>query len=205
MRQPGSHSPRHPTFTAATRLTHAALALAVIAQLVTSLAMEADDGGDGLFGLHQYVGLSAFCFTLLFWLVALTRHRGTPPGQLIPWFSAPRRAAFLRDLMRHLKALPRLRFPDTAGNPDADAFASAVHGLGLLLITAMAVSGTLYYFVNTGDPDAGGLVGLAMLVHSSLANLAWAYLIGHAAMAVLHHFGGRSLGRMWGPGASGAN
>jgi len=51
--------------------------------------------------------------------------------------------------------------------------------------------------MNTGDPDAGGLVGLAMLVHTSLANLAWAYLIGHAATAVLHSLAGRSIGRMW--------
>jgi cytochrome b561 len=189
-----------PSFSAATRLVHAGLALAVISQLVTSLSMDPDEGGDGIFAIHQYGGLIAFAFVFLFWANCALRRRGTPLGQLVPWFSSARLASFGRDLAAHLRALSRMRMPEPSA--DTDSFASAIHGLGLLLMTAMATSGVLYYIVNTGDPDAGGLVGVAMLVHTTLANLVWAYLIGHAAMAVLHHFAGRSLGRMWAPGGA---
>lgn len=73
-----------------------------------------------------------------------------------------------------------------------------MHGLGLLLMTAMATTGTLYYFVNTGDPDAGGLMGILMYVHKTLANIVWAYLIGHAGLAVIHHFTDNlRLSEMW--------
>lgn len=76
--------------------------------------------------------------------------------------------------------------------------ASAIHGLGLLLMTAMTASGTLYYFISTGDPNAGGLVGVTMFVHKTLVNIVWAYLIGHAGFAVVNRFGDvMSLRTMW--------
>jgi cytochrome b561 len=186
----------YSTYGIPTRLVHAALAVAVTIQLVTSLTMEADHGGDGVFQIHRIGGLAAFGLVLVFWFVTVIRRRGTPLGRLLPWFSARRRAELWQDVGAHLRSLPRLSFPAEQGDVD-DALASAVHGLGLLLMTAMAGSGFLYFLLNTGDPDAGGLVGLAMLVHTSLANLAWAYLIGHAATAVLHSLAGRSIGRMW--------
>lgn len=100
-----------------------------------------------------------------------------------------------QDLVRHVQSLQARRLPDY--RTDAP-FAAAIHGLGLLLMTAMAASGTLYWLAGGGDPDGGGLVFVAMLIHKPLANLAWAYLIGHAGMALLHHFGGhRSLADMW--------
>jgi cytochrome b561 len=62
----------------------------------------------------------------------------------------------------------------------------------------MAVSGALYYLWNSGNPDAGGVIGVIMFVHTGLANLVWAYLFGHAGMALLHHYTlQQSLGDMW--------
>ena len=172
----------------ATRLAHIGLALAVTTQLVTSLVMEPVEPGSAgnlYFVLHQYAGLTAFVFVLGFWVAATFRQRCTAWGLLLPWFSGARLGALWSDIKAHLRSLSRIRMPVyEEGSP----LASAVHGLGLLLMTAMAASGTLYYFINAGDPDAGGLVGLAMLVHTSLANLVWAYLIGHGALALIHHF-----------------
>lgn len=65
-------------------------------------------------------------------------------------------------------------------------------------MTVMAATGTIYYFINNGDPDAGGIVGVLMLIHTTLANFVWAYLIGHAALAVIHHVTDNlSLSEMW--------
>ena len=45
---------------------------------------------------------------------------------------------------------------------------------------------------------ATGRGGILMFVHHTLANLVRAYLIGHAGLAVLHHFAGHSsLAVMW--------
>ena len=62
----------------------------------------------------------------------------------------------------------------------------------------MAGSGTIYYFINNGNPDAGGLVGVVMFIHKTLASLVWAYLIGHAGLALIQHYlGNMSLATMW--------
>jgi cytochrome b561 len=172
----------------ATRIAHIGLALAVVSQLATSQVMEPVEPGSAgnvYFTVHEYSGLAAFALVLGFWMAATFRRRGTEWGLLLPWFSGTRLGAVWSDVLVHLRSLARFRFPVYEAH---SPLASAVHGLGLLLMTAMAASGTIYYFINAGDPDAGGLVALTMLVHTSLANLVWAYLIGHGAIAVIHHF-----------------
>ncbi|SDE74501.1 cytochrome b561 [Salipiger thiooxidans] len=184
--------------TIATRLVHAGLALAVVTQLFSSLVMQPEEDGHAgnlAFEIHEYGGLAAFAFIVIFWFVLTARRRGTPVGMLFPWFSGTRLLALRDDTKRHLAALRRFRLPSHNG---ASPFASAVHGLGILLITAMAASGALYYVIGEGNPDAGGLVGVAMSIHKALANLAWAYLIGHASLALIqHHFTEFNLREMW--------
>lgn len=191
-----THAPAAPTRHAfATRLNHAGLAIAIIVQLGSSQFMNPDKGGNTAFEVHEYAGLTAFAFVLGFWIFSLVRQRGTPIIELLPWASTKHRTALWNDVRAHAASFRRFKLP---AHQEASPLASAIHGLGLLLMTAMAASGTLYYFVNTGDPDAGGLVGAAMFVHKNLGNLVWAYLIGHAGIAVLSHFGKTmSLRTMW--------
>lgn len=187
--------PRH---TRITRLAHMGLAIAVISQLLTSLVLVApapDAIGNAWFNVHQVGGLSAFVFMVLFWIALTVRRAGSAPGLLFPWLNGERLAALWTDIRAHLAALVRLRLPPFE---EHGPFAGAIHGLGLLLITAMAGSGTLYFFINTGNPDAGGLVGVAMFVHLSLASLVWFYLIGHSSLAIIHHFTANlRLSEMW--------
>jgi cytochrome b561 len=187
--------PRH---TRATRLAHLGLAIAIIIQLITSLAFVAPSPGKPgniWYEIHEYSGLTAFAFVVLFWLVLTARRTGTAPGLLFPWLNGVRLRDVWADTRTHVAALARFRLPPF---DEHGPLASAVHGLGLLLMTAMAATGTIYYFVNTGNPDAGGLVGLLMFVHKTLANVVWAYLIGHAGLAVVHHFTENlSLSEMW--------
>ncbi len=109
-------------------------------------------------------------------------------GRLFPWFSAAQRRAVFADAAMQLHRLLRLQPPDD----DDGALASAVHGLGLLVVTAMAVTGTTYFFAE-GTPLARN----ALSLHKLLANLTWAYLVAHAGLALLHHaFGGDIFSRM---------
>lgn len=186
---------KHSLFT---RTAHMGLALAIILQLLTSLVLVAPDpktAGNFWFEIHEYGGLAAFGFVLLFWLALTARRVGTSAGLLFPWFSGSRLRALWEDTKAHLKSLIRFRLPPY---DEHAPLAGAVHGLGLLLVTAMATTGTIYYFINAGNPDAGGLVGVVMFVHKTLANLVWAYLIAHAGLAVIHHFSqNMNLKEMW--------
>ncbi len=69
--------------------------------------------------------------------------------------------------------------------------ASAVHGLGLLAALSMGASGAWLYTLAI----PGGIV---LELHKIVANLMWAYVVGHAGLAVLHQLTGhRMLQRMF--------
>jgi cytochrome b561 len=189
-------APRH---NGATRLFHANLALAIVTQLSTSLWMHGPDdvqAGDILFQVHRYAGLTATVLAFALWLTILFRSRGTQLGALIPWFSGQRLAALWLDTKSYVVAALKLRLP---AHDAKAALPSAVHGLGLLLISAMAASGAVYFIqvalgLHSAEPD--GM--LAMTVHLALANLVWAYLIAHAGLALLQHLlRSMSLSQMW--------
>ena len=66
-------------------------------------------------------------------------------------------------------------------------------GWELLLMTLMAASGAVWFLLTPAAPAS-----VAMEVHQLFANLAWAYLIAHAGLAVLHHLRREaSLTEMW--------
>lgn len=181
-----------------TRLAHLGLAFAVVVQLATSQFMEGphrDRPGDLLFTVHEISGLTALGFAFFFWLVLAARRRGTPAALLFPWFSLRRVGAVFRDAFRQLGAVLRLRLPIYE---EESPLASAVHGLGLLLMSAMALTGTVWFIAHLTAVPRNGFLRFDMAVHHLFANLVWAYLIGHGLLALVHHVAGDAdLGRMW--------
>jgi hypothetical protein len=99
--------------------------------------------GDAIFQLHRYSGFAALAFAFLFWMTLVFRRRGTAPSALFPWFTGERRRAFAADLGNHLRTVVRGRLP---AYEETGPLASAVHGLGLLLMTTMAVSARARWF-----------------------------------------------------------
>lgn len=175
-----------------TRLLHAATALAIVWQLGLSLIMVPPDDAPVLGApmmLHEYGGAIAFGILVLFWMNAMIRRTGTRLGALLPWGSPTRLAALWSDVKAHLDALIRLRGPNHKAETP---LASAVHGAGLILMTAMAASGLLWWL----GPVA--LTETAIEMHVLCGNLVWAYLIGHALMGLFNHVRkDTSLGHMW--------
>lgn len=180
--------------TAATRILHGLLALAVIHQLGVSLFMEGPrpDRPDGwALEQHETVGIAALALIMAFWVAVAVRRRGTAPGALVPWFFPARRGALLAEARSAMEAIRTLRAPTYA---DASPLASAVHGLGLLLVTLMTLTGAAWL---TSAPSA--LASAMIEVHEAAANLAWVYLVAHAGLAIAHHLRGEaSLLLMWG-------
>jgi hypothetical protein len=177
----------HPSRSSATRLVHFILLLVIVHQLVGSSFIRLPFPGDPpswLFAMHEYVGLGALWVVGVFWVWVLVRHGETRLDRLVPWFSPARIRDVLGDLRDQLMQLARFQIPDEGNG----ALASAVHGLGLLTATGLAVSGAMYFFTH-GTP-----IGHAWLtLHRGVANLMWAYLIGHASLAVLHHMAGSDI------------
>lgn len=178
---------------AATRVLHFLLLLSVSGQLASSQFMSGPEPGkadSGLLLVHEYAGLGSFGLIFVFWLWVLIRHGETRIGRLFPWFSSDAVHAVIQDALSQVRGILQWKHVVESDG----ALASAIHGLGLLTVTAMAISGTLYFFMASSV-----FASLALEIHSIIANLMWVYLFGHAGMALLHHLLGNDvLSRMFG-------
>ncbi|MGD0564749.1 MAG: cytochrome b/b6 domain-containing protein [Roseiarcus sp.] len=172
-----------PTRSHITRLLHLALLLIVLHQLLSSTVMERPLPGEEPawpYALHERIGLVGLGVLALFWLWTLVRHPlETPVARLLPWFSASRRGAVFKDVASVVRAVLSFRAPPL----ELEALAGAVHGLGLLVASSLALTGAAWFCVFTGTPYGRVVMGM----HKLTANLMWAYLIGHALVAVGHH------------------
>lgn len=170
----------------ATRALHLTVLLVVLHQLGSSLFAERPLPGEApewpLF-LHEWIGVVGVGALTLFWLWVLVRNRAeTPLVRLVPWFSREGRAAVIADVVGPVRQILAGRTPSLR----LDALASAVHGLGLSLASFLALSGAAWYFVFNGTSYGRTVMGL----HSLAGNLMWAYVIGHALMALAHQLWG---------------
>ena len=169
-----------------TKLLHVSVAGAVIVQLASSRLMitpRPTRPPNTAYEVHEWVGILTLLLVLAFWAWTLIRTGERSFGALFPWFSAHRLRRVWLDFAAYLSAAWRLRLPEGEGRP----FASAMHGLGLLVILVMAASGTLLW----GGP--AGWRPSARAVHELFANLTWAYLMAHVTLALLHEFAGHRL------------
>ena len=168
----------------ATRILHALIAVTIVTQLALSTVMQApgrNRPGDQWFEVHEYVGLATLAVLAGYWIWAMVRTREVSFAMLFPWFSMSRIRNVWADLGDHLRSLGRGKLPLSEAKP----LANAVHGLGLIVATIMAVTGAAGYFL----PQARSLLD----VHAAVSSVMWAYLIGHAGIAVLHEIKGERL------------
>lgn len=176
-----------------TKLVHGALAILVMVQLVSSLIMQVPQVNhpeNVFFELYRASGFAAGGLALLFWVLVLFRTAGTDAGLLMPWFSSGRRGAFVQDARRHLEVMRRGQL---ARYRVASPVAAALNGLGLLLISTMTATGLALSFAQSE-----GLRAAALLAHGLMADLVWAFLIGHGLTAILHHYAGeQDLADIW--------
>ena len=185
------------TYDRITRWLHAGIALAVVIQLVSSQVMAVPQPGRLLsgaersfFAVHRWSGMCVLSLLVLHWLWGLAGHVPYGWEHLFPWFSGPR----LKKVLSALKAMPawlRGRLP--AESNETLPLAGAVHGLGLVVATAMALTGSLIFFGMPSQGSMSGYIGVVREIHGFVANFIWAYFIGHVGMAVLHQWRGESL------------
>ncbi len=172
----------------ATRLLHLVLLLAVIHQLVSSQFIHRPRPGQEpstLWLTHQYIGVLALLTVAGFWAWTVLRRRETPLAALVPWFSGPRLRALVADTRDYAQGVLRGKLLDERDSP----LAEAVHGLGLLVVSVMTLTGTVWLLGTAGSPVAHN----ALAVHKLFGNLMWAYLVAHAGLAVLHYLTGSDI------------
>jgi cytochrome b561 len=179
------------------RWLHAGIALGVLIQLFSSLVMKPPEPGEALAGaghtlfmVHRWSGISLFTLVVLHWLWELAGHVVGGWGHLFPWFSRNRFRALISDI----KGIPQWlhgQFPDQ--QTQTIPLVGAVHGLGLLAVTGMILTGSTLFFGMAPDGSMPGVVKTVEELHEFIANFVWVYFVGHVAMALFHQWRGERL------------
>ncbi|BBP04396.1 hypothetical protein TPL01_21250 [Sulfuriferula plumbiphila] len=173
-----------------TRILHSLIALTITFQLIVSLVMEPpkvdrpmSQASAFWFEWHEWVGLAAMAVLLVSWIYRLANFKREGQAKLFPWVNAAGR----KGLMTELRMFLTLKWKAL---PDTGPLAGTIHGLGLLIATAMAVTGSILYIGLWPDNIVTANVNNMMDVHSTLATVMWVYLYGHIIIASWHQFVG---------------
>jgi cytochrome b561 len=168
------------------RVLHALFAIGISTQLLLSTVMRQPRPGRVraaletlTFAAHEYVGLALLAVLIAHWLLHVAGHAPKGLAHFFPWFSrerARRVADEARDLLRF-----RIAAPETQ-----DAVAGAIQGLGLVIASALAITGGLIYVGLADDGTMSATVRSIRKVHTTLAPLMWGYLGIHVAAAMAH-------------------
>lgn len=176
-----------------TRLLHVFLAAGIVAQLLVSEWMHhprPEKPGNFLYDVHQYLGLTLLSLLILHWLWSFVRSGVVPLAQVFPWFSRDRRSALWADIRLYARHMLKLKLPD-ASVPSP--LAGAIQGVGLVVASIMALTGTLIYF-NVGDNwSFAPWLDFVKEIHEFLGPVMWGYLAVHAGAAVVHQLFGHRL------------
>lgn len=186
----------------ATRWLHLLLAALIVHQMVMSAVMELPNPrrghpGNLWWSFHEYGGLLTFSAIFLFWVLRVARQAGTTAwGEWFPWFSKVRLQALGQDILRYLHDGVRLRMPDPEGS---NALPAAVQGVGLLLVSILAVTGTLWWLGRQLGGAWPARVHDLIEIHGVLGDAVWFYLALHVGAALLHEFFGHRILRTIAP------
>lgn len=168
-----------------TKMLHWLLVVTVTFQLASSLFM-ADTATQFLYPAHEITGLIAGIGIVLFWIYAFAN---SDLGILLPWNRAGGIA-----IVHDLRGLLHGRLP-RAGNQVG--LSSFVHGLGLLVLSASAITGLILFTLTPlgahAVPENALEFTRLSLYHKFLGELFWAYFIGHVAFALLHQLSGTPI------------
>jgi len=174
----------HPTgqWSRPLRLLHLLLAITVPAQLFIGSYMHSPHHGrPDTFGfeVHEILGFTILALIVLHWLWSCTHpHEGL--RHLFPW----NRIGLRRVLAQFWQAVRHRQLPP--GGPGSESgLAGFVHGLGLLTITGMALTGAAFYLFRMGGAGHNPLE-IIEDIHDTIAVIAWIYWGGHLAVTVLH-------------------
>ena len=179
-----------------TRILHWSFALLIPLQLLSESLMQRpkperirDDMQILFFEMHEWVGMLALMFVLIHLIWNLINPESSW-GRLYPYFSTESRSLLTDELKNKAPSW----FKGQLATPNNKQYiAGAVHGLGLLLVLIMGVTGATMLY---GMQDSGLMLGLthdAKEVHEVLGGLVWLYIIGHVGMTILHMLSGHSM------------
>ncbi len=170
-----------------TRLLHATLAVTVLAEMSVGVIVSRGTHPQWVF-LHSMLGIATLLVIIVNWMWSWARR---DLGVIFPW-----NGSGLRRVGREAIGLFQGKLP-SAG--DVVGLSSFMHGVGLLAVSGMAVTGLWIYIVFPNgyglfaDSAAYGLLTTLGTLHLWLSYVVWVYVGGHILFAALQQLLGNDM------------
>ncbi|MDX8384603.1 MAG: cytochrome b/b6 domain-containing protein [Ghiorsea sp.] len=184
------------------RLLHWGFAILIPLQLLSEELMKRpkpgrirDEMQTFFFEVHEWVGMTALVLVIarLAWGFMRAESKWV---DLFPYFFQAGRKGIVDEVVNGIPGWFKGKLPVPG---QEDYLPGAVHGLGLLLVLAMGISGAAMLY---GMEDTGAMIGLIhdmKEAHEVLGSLLWVYIYAHVGMTIVHMLLGHPmLGRIFG-------
>jgi cytochrome b561 len=172
-------------FPKAIGFVHWGVAICVIGAIISSLFVDISDPDSDLsIIIHVRIGYGVAFFLLCQWFL-LSFKRYKPVREHVFPYHLEGRKCIAADL--HL--LMQGKLPPTGCRSGASGL---VEGLGILLLTWMALTGLIFHFGAVYGVDKTSLMLLIRNIHNFFSFFVWVFVIGHGGMAVVHRIIDRS-------------
>ena len=180
------------------KFLHVSFALLITMQLFSELYMKKiwkkrgqDHFQHLLFHAHMWAGMATVVVLGIFWYWVYKN--GDVRSHFFPYSGAP-----LQGLCDDIAGLTKKKLPPhgvRGGLP------GLVHGLGMLVVTSMAVTGFFMFFLIPpfGVAKPEHIYQIPKKIHDFLSTLVWIYWWGHISMALLHARTNRGILRIFNP------
>jgi len=168
------------------RWLHWALSVGLTLQLLLSTVMAQPRPGKIrsafellTFGLHEKLGMILLLVLFLHWMAWLLGKSQQGISHFFPWSVREQRRLVYAELIELL----RFRLPDPETR---NALAGAVQGVGIVIASLLALSGSVMFFAIAADGSMSSTVRLVREFHQTLGPVMWAYLALHAGAVLAH-------------------
>ncbi|MDQ6962351.1 MAG: cytochrome b/b6 domain-containing protein [Mariprofundaceae bacterium] len=171
-----------------TRSLHICMVITVLFQMLSSLWMFTPEPGKMvgyetiLYSWHiMFIGWSSVTIACVYAMLRFAEyHEWT---RLIPWFSASKRALFLKSAKEEI---PGVFKGELAPPENRGALAGAMHGFGFLLLIAMGLTGSYAMLGIRPDGTTSADMTLMFELHSWGGVFVWFFLTAHVSMVIYH-------------------
>jgi len=172
----------------ATRMVHYFLLVSAVYQLLSSEWMMVPEpgklAGSGVWLFYLHAWLFGWVALTAAFVYAMKAYYEPETWRLLnPWFSAKRLATLFAALRKEIPDLFRGRLaPLEVKSP----LAGAVHGLGIILLIGLGMSGLYLMLGVRSDREMSLDTFISFKFHEVFGVLAWTFLAGHIFMTLYH-------------------
>lgn len=159
-------------------VSHWGISLFVIGSVISSIFVHPKNPNILPIKIHMWIGYGVSFFLVCQWVLLSLKRNHFVRAHVFPYHFEGRKC-----MVADLKLLFKGRLPPTGAR---SGLSGLIEGLGLMLITLMAMTGLIFHFAAVYEKTTLPSMITIRDIHNFFSYFVWAFVIGHGGMAVLH-------------------